>query len=116
MINNIKIIGYIFFVLIFFSCVLLEPSEKSYGCMDTTACNYDAGATEPCTADLIASGTCDNECQIGDDCIPYEKDFKITSSHLEKNFNVCYGNQSESEIKISDFEGQVIWLQAVASW
>ena len=114
--NYKHIIFYFFSGLILFNCDLLDNSEKFYGCMDSAACNYDAAATAECTADLISDGLCESNCKTGDGCIPYETNYQMSSTHLEKTFNVCYGGDMGAEVTLGNYEGQVVWLQAVASW
>ena len=41
---------------------------------------------------------------------------QISTDHQNLSFDVCYGDYDNEQLSLSDFFGQVIWLNISASW
>jgi hypothetical protein len=119
--------------------------DEKFGCMDEDACNYDEFAEqndnsctyesicEECVNGLIIDNDLDNDqiCDNVDECIyttnnddicnsnvelPYSEQDLMMAQHLDLNFDICYGSDSQTSLKIGDFFGKVIHFNLSASW
>ena len=119
--------------------------DEKFGCMDEDACNYDEFAEqndnscsyesicEECINGLIIDNDLDNDqiCDNVDECIyttnnddicnsnvelPYSEQDLMMAQHLDLNFDICYGSDSQTSLKIGDFFGKVIHFNLSASW
>jgi len=65
--------------------------------------------------DCMYTTTNDDICNLNVE-IPYSEQDLMMDQHLDLNFDICYGSDTQTSLKLGDFFGKVIHFNLSASW